>query len=139
MKLTVRVKSLGRRRDVLTRQELELPVVPGTLRELIEEVVASQVRAFTDRQQGAGLIAYLTEREVQERGELGKVSFGEIRTQELPDLEQAREAAIQAFEDGLYKVFIEEQEILGLDAPLSLTEGGELILIRLTMLAGRLW
>ncbi|MFD2875182.1 hypothetical protein ACFTAO_03165 [Paenibacillus rhizoplanae] len=43
------------------------------------------------------------------------------------------------FEDGLYKVFVQEEECSALDEPLRLEEGDELTLIRFTMLAGRLW
>lgn len=56
-----------------------------------------------------------------------------------PEVEQATAAALLAFEDGLYKVFVQEEECSALDEPLRLEEGDELTLIRFTMLAGRLW
>lgn len=61
--------------------------------------------------------------------------YGETK----PEVEQATAAALLAFEDGLYKVFVQEEECSALDEPLRLEEGDELTLIRFTMLAGRLW
>jgi hypothetical protein len=44
--------------------------------------------------------------------------------------------ALQAFEDGLYLVIIDEVERRSLDEPVHLAEDSQLVFIRLTFLAG---
>lgn len=139
MKLYVTVKSLGKRRPVLERRELLLADRPQTLRALISEIVAGQVQAMLERQERGDLIPYLTANEIAEQGDNGKVGFGTVYGETKPEVEQATAAALLAFEDGLYKVFVQEEECSALDEPLRLEEGDELTLIRFTMLAGRLW
>ncbi|GKU76053.1 hypothetical protein [Paenibacillus sp. L3-i20] len=139
MKLYVTVKSLGKRKNVLTKLEIELLVIPTTLRELITEVVKWNVHQFTEKQQSTTLIPFLTGMEIEERKENGKVAFGSVYNDQIPDLKQAIETAVVAFEDGLYKVFIREEENSDLESPIKLNEGDEVVFIRFTMLAGSIW
>lgn len=139
MRLSVTVKSIGKRKNALSRIPVELQPSPQTLRELISALVAWNVSGLQERQQQLSLVPYLTEGEVQERAESGKVGFGAIYNDAAPDVTKAINTAILAFEDGLYRVFICEQEVESLDAPLSLKEDDDVVLIRFTMLAGSLW
>ena len=52
---------------------------------------------------------------------------------------KAKENALQSFEDGLYRIFIGDNEIEGLNTAITLNEGDTLTFIKLTMLAGRMW
>ncbi|GGG07493.1 hypothetical protein GCM10010912_60170 [Paenibacillus albidus] len=139
MKLYVTVKSLGKRRPVLERRKLELVNTPQTLRELIVEVVSEQVQKLQDKQGQGGIIPFLTGDEIGERGDNGKVGFGTVYNETGPDQDKAVAAALLAFEDGLYKVFVGEKECTALDGPLQMEEGDDLVFIRFTMLAGRMW
>lgn len=139
MKLYVTVKSLGKRKNVLTKIEIKLPFVPTTLRELITEVVIMNVQELKDKQQITQLIPFLTGSEIEARGEIGKIGFGAVYNEQTPDVTKAVETALLAFEDGLFKVFIREEENSHLESPLKLMEGDEIVFIRFTMLAGSLW
>lgn len=139
MRIYVTVKSLGKRKNALTREPLDIPVAPATLRDFLTEVVKENVRAFTERQQHSSLLSYLTPDQVNEQGEAGKVGFGVIHDDRTPDESTAIEAALLAFEDGLYKVFIREQEIDHMDDAVHLTDGDDVAFIRFTMLAGSQW
>ncbi|OMF47096.1 hypothetical protein [Paenibacillus peoriae] len=139
MKLFVTVKSLGNRKPALARQELELSPAPGTLRDLITATVALNVQKLREKQESVALIPFLTGEEVQAQGEIGKVGFGSIYNEGVPDIKDAVNTAMQAFEDGLYRVFVCDEETIELDAPLSLKDGHEIVFIRFTMLAGGLW
>ncbi|ALP35950.1 hypothetical protein ASL14_06980 [Paenibacillus sp. IHB B 3084] len=139
MKLAVTVKSLGKRKPELAKQEMELNPVPETLRELIAATVALNVRRLREKQESVALIPFLTGQEVQAQGETGKVGFGSIYNDGVPDVEDAVNTAMQAFEDGLYRVFVRDEEATVLDAPLLLEDGDEIVFIRFTMLAGSLW
>ncbi|WCM62255.1 hypothetical protein [Paenibacillus polymyxa] len=139
MKLFVTVKSLGKRKPALARQELELSPAPETLRDLITATVALNVQKLREKQESVALIPFLTGEEVQAQGEIGKVGFGSIYNEGVPDIKDAVNTAMQAFEDGLYRVFVCDEETIELDASLSLKDGNEIVFIRFTMLAGGLW
>ncbi|MDR9855054.1 hypothetical protein RJP21_15670 [Paenibacillus sp. VCA1] len=138
MKIYAKVKKTGKRKELMM-QEIELSVVPNTLRELIAAVVEHSLQSFKGRQSGKSLIPYLTEAEIGERAELGKVGFGAIYDDRLPNDKRAIEAAKAAFEDGLYRVFVNETEAEDLDNPLTLEEGDHIVFMRFTMLAGGMW
>jgi hypothetical protein len=52
------------------------------------------------------------------------------------DVDTAVETAVQAFEDGLYVVFVDDQEQAELDAELWLKPDSRMKFVRLTFLAG---
>ncbi|QNR68337.1 hypothetical protein IAQ67_04410 [Paenibacillus peoriae] len=139
MKLFITVKSLGKRKPALARQEIELSPAPETLRDLITATVALNVQKLREKQESVALIPFLTGEEVQAQGEIGKVGFGSIYNEGVPDIKDAVNTAMQAFEDGLYRVFVCDEETIELDVPLSLKDGNEIVFIRFTMLAGGLW
>lgn len=139
MLLYVTVKNLGKRKPVLKRREVVLQETPGNLQELITEIVSLQVQELADKQGRGELIPYLTRGEIRERGISGKIGFGTVYNNKLPELDQAVEAALLAFEDGVFKVFLREEACTRLQEPLEIGEGDELVFIRFTMLAGSLW
>ncbi|ANF94778.1 hypothetical protein [Paenibacillus bovis] len=139
MLIYITVKSLGRRKNWLTRQPLQLTDTPGTLRELITCIVEQNVRQFREKQTDTSFIPYLTTDTIEEQAHAGKVGFEAVRDDRVPEEQQAVETALLAFEDGLYKVFLREQEVTGLEEQIQLAEGDEAAFIRLTMLAGRMW
>ena len=55
------------------------------------------------------------------------------------DRVRALDTAYLAFEDGLYCIFINDEQSEKLDDSLNLKDGDILTFIRLTMLAGRMW
>ena len=69
--------------------------------------------------------------------EAGKVEAGgsDVEPQEV-DEDEAVENAIQAFEDGIYLVSIDDQECRELDSQVFLQDDSRLTFIRLTLLAG---
>lgn len=139
MRLMITVKSIGKRKNALTQLPVDLVQTPQTLRELIAALVAWNVHGLQERQQDLSLAAYLSEREVQEQAENGKVGFGAIYNYVLPDVSKAIEMAIIAFEDGLYRIFINDEEAEALNSHLLLQENDEIVFIRFTMLAGSFW
>ena len=139
MNVWVTVKSLGKRKPALAKQATELPETTDTLRQLIGNMVTLQIQALEDKKSQVEWLAYLMPEEIESQGVAGKVGFGAINHEGVPELQQAIETAVLAHEDGLYKVFVNEEEVHQLDEPLTLREGDELVFIRFTMLAGRLW
>jgi len=138
MKLTALVKSPGRKRGVAGR-ELDLPGMPRTLRELIEQIVRLMVSEYEERRTGDDLLRALTEQQIDSGAEDGKVGFKAIYGEQPADEDSAVAAALLGFEDGLYRVFVRQEEVTGLDVPLTLADGDEVVFMRFTMLAGGLW
>lgn len=140
MRIFVMMKQLGKRRDVLGRIPFDLPEAPRTLRDLLTMMVKTMVAQYNTRQLETPVFHYLTEDDLLNSAEqTGKVGFGTRYNENDAEPERAVTTAIQAFEDGLYRVFTGNTELTSLDAPLELAPDETITLIRLTMLAGRMW
>nr|WP_283945908.1 hypothetical protein [Paenibacillus amylolyticus] len=130
---------MGKRKPALAKQAAELPETTHTLRQLIENMVALQVKVLQDKKQQAELLAFLMPDEIETQGATGKVGFGAVYNEGAPDLDSAMETAITAYEDGLYKVFLNDEELQELDNSVVIQDGDNVVFVRFTMLAGRLW
>ena len=147
MLLRVSVKQAGKKKPVIAEREIELEC-PQTLRQLLESIVTQEVAAYNAKtaENAAGwspqdslIFKALTENEMEDLANTGKIGFGARYNAKQQNLEEAIDNALQSFEDGLYRVFINDEEVRQPDEPLSLQEGARLAFFRLTMLAGRLW
>lgn len=118
---------------------LELSGTPATLRELIHACVEVCVSAYFARAEAAQHPAPVGEEAFAAMEELGKFAFGVHYNTNRIDSHQAVETAMQAVEDGLVRVFLEQEELTNPDAPLEIPEGAALTFVRLTMLSGRMW
>ncbi len=139
MQAYVRVKALGKRKDVLPPKPYELPEGIGSLRELLTAFVESEVERYNSKDTEAPLLSCLTAEEIEAQSEAGKVSFGRLWSDKKADKAKAVQTAIQAFTDGLVRVLMDDTELTELDAPLKVHEGAVFTFIRLTFLAGRMW
>ena len=117
----------------------ELPDQISTLRDFLSALVKIEVERYNQKGVEVQVVPFLTKEEVEDQASAGKVGFGSIYSDKKADLHKAVENALQCFEDGLVRVFQNDQEIKELDSLLSLTEGDIFTLVRLTFLAGRLW
>ncbi|WP_417730086.1 hypothetical protein [Rosistilla oblonga] len=138
-------KALGSRRPLFA--DWSIPIPPDdangdgdgglTLRDLIERIVVQQVSLFRKRQHDRQFLRALTAAEISDAVDRGKVDLGgsEVPIQNV-DEEQAIHNAIQAFEDGIYLVVIDEQEQKDLDKQIFLNAESRITFIRLTMLSG---
>jgi len=136
-KRTIKLKQLGKKK--VHTIELQFETVPKTLGELLGACVESGVAAFNEKRENNKLLPFLSPSQIEEQSTSGKVGFGEINNNEKADVEKSLEEVYQAFLDGLFVVFIDEEEIKKLDQEIDLKEGVELTMIRLTFLTGRLW
>ena len=69
----------------------------------------------------------------------GEVSFGSIYGETEAELEKAQENAVQCFEDGIYRIFMDGMPLASLDEAVCITEDSEFTFVRMTMLSGRMW
>jgi len=144
MEIKVCVKQLGKKRPLLKDRVIEIAEIGPvpSLKTLLEAVVEQQVNEYNqkmsesdesgmEKQPALGYLPILTD--------TGKAGFGSIYNQHKADLVKACETALQAFEDGLFAVFLEEEELKDLGQPVALTPQKRITFIRLTFLAGSYW
>lgn len=134
MQVILQLKRLGRKKVISVPYKLEAS--PTTLNGLLTEFVKIEVRKYNTKREERQLVSFLNPQLIQEQAEQGKVAFGDIENVQEMSVEKALAIALQAFEDGLYVVFIDGQEVKSLDSPIVLLDGTEVAFIRLTFLVG---
>ena len=143
MPLTIASKSIGSRKRPFEDFSVPPPPLPKakgdggplTLRKLIEWIVRKEVEAYNERRVQRRLQRVLSPAEIDAGTNRGKLDPGGRDVAEA-DPEQAVGAALQAFEDGLYLVFIDEEEHRDLETPIYLQENTQVTFVRLTFLTG---
>ncbi len=147
MKLRVNVKSVGKRRNSVEERICKIDGCPGSVRELILLVVDSQVEEYNQRfkeaREGQGdypeLLGCMTREEIEDQARGGRIGFGVSYGEQEADKKAAQRNAVQCFEDGIYRIFMDGRPLEELDEPLCATEENVFTFVRLTMLAGRMW
>lgn len=147
MKLRVNVKSVSKRRKAVEEKICEIPGQPETVKDLILSVVDAQVEEYNQRLEASQaldsqcpeLLACLTKERIEDQAESGRISFGISYGEKKADPAAARENALQCFEDGIYRIFMDGQALEELDEAITVTEEKVFTFVRLTMLTGRMW
>lgn len=138
MQVYIRMKVAGKRRVAMEKVPFELPDNLKNVKDLITYVVRENVRKYNAKEVEASLLNYLTKAEFEAGESQGKIGFHDRVNANNQDEAQAVANAIQCFKDGIYKILIEDREVLW-DRELELRENETVTFIRLVMLAGRLW
>ena len=128
---------LGKKRPVLENLQIQLPDEfngSATLSQLIDVIVRQQVANFN--QKGDNLLRYLDSSQMQAMKKSGKIGFGEAYNTKTADVEKAVPDALQAFEDGLYFVFIDDVKIEKLTDKVDLKPNAKILFLRLVALTG---
>ena len=139
MKVYIQVKKLGKRIQTVGSIPYELDACPATLRELIACMVNQGVEGYNERLRSGEQNKALSEAEIQDMSQVGKVAFGIPLGEREANPQKAVDAALLAFTDGLYRFYINELEITELDTPVHLCEDDTIAIIRLVMLTGGLF
>jgi hypothetical protein len=139
MKVYIQIKKLGKRIQTVGSIPYELDACPATLRELIACMVNQGVEGYNERLRSGAQNKALSEAEIQDMSQVGKVAFGIPFGEREANPQKAVDAALLAFTDGLYRFYINELEITELDTPVHLCEDDTIAIIRLVMLTGGLF
>ena len=137
MKIIINVKGLSRKK-VIHQEEVELTNKVSTTKDLITELVKINVEKFNKKIDDKDILSIMTNEYIAEAARSGKIG-DEVHGDKKANLEKALDTAYLAFEDGLYCIFINDEQSEKLDDSLNLKDGDILTFIRLTMLAGRMW
>ena len=139
MRVYIQVKQLGKRKCCIEKLPVDFSVPPTNVQELIASIVSWQVSEYNDRMQQSEVLQYLTREEVEDKAASGKVGF-EVNYNGRPAAEtEAIIHALQSYEDGIFRIFMDDTETGDLSSPIQLKEESTLTFIRLAMLSGRLW
>lgn len=140
MILKVQVKQAGQKRMIGDYQiEIDDLPEPKTIKDLLAALVTQQV-GLLHQKQDAGIIESLLKKEdITASVPSGKVGFGSVYNPQKADVEKAIATAFQAFEDGLFALFIDDVQYEQLDTTFELYEHSIITFIRLVFLAGSYW
>ena len=140
--ITVEGKVVGQKRSLFTDWRIELPPDnerPGNhlkLRDLITSIVMEEVDAFRLRQEERRLARVMSRQQIEQGAIGGKVDPGERDLQQEVNVDNAIPVALQAFEDGLYFVFVDDVQQTHLDSEVFLKTNSKVMFLRLTALVG---
>ena len=140
MTIRINIRQLGKKRNTINAVPFVLHKKPNTVRDLITSVVMVCVAAYNERvRKGETIIRPMTQESLSDMEMIGKLAFGVNYGGKEANEAKAVTTALQGFKDGLYRAFLDETELVDLDAPLMIRENDTITFIRLTMLTGSIW
>ncbi len=139
MDIKVNIKQLGKKKNKIAEVPFSLQNTPHTVAELIIEAVRVCVGEYNSRVKKGETTIPLSNESINDMSEIGKIAFGINYSENRADETKAIENALQSYEDGLYRIFIGENEVGTLSDSINLNENDSVTFIRLTMLTGRMW
>ena len=148
MKLMFEQKKPGRIRQSIEPVEIEIEGIPSSVGALIEATVRTCVEAFNRRALHAPdrddmdsdrIHNVIGSDRIADLIETGRVSFGIVYNDKTEDPDNVVKNALQCYEDGIFRMFLNGNILGGLKEEINVKDGDTLSVVRLTMLAGRLW
>lgn len=132
MRVFVNLKQIGRRKNVVNKKEYEVADNINVVYDLIREFVSICVRDFNQDK----IIDYLIEQDIEDNAGVGKIGFNDRENKNKQDMKKAIDNAIQSYEDGIYRIFLNDEEVGALSDSINLRQDDIITFIRLTMLSG---
>ncbi|MGE8554623.1 MAG: hypothetical protein ACN6OB_11905 [Chryseobacterium jejuense] len=144
MNIKVTVKQLGRKHPVLSEQNIEIAYEDSmiSLENLLKLIVQQQVEEFNAKSfefEDEDYTKIPTDNYLNILTDTGKVGFGSIYNLKKADVQKAQDNVIQAFEDGMFAVFYNDEQLESLNQTIDLNLQHTFTFIRLTFLAGSYW
>ncbi|MGV0923728.1 hypothetical protein [Empedobacter tilapiae] len=140
----VNVKQLGKKYPILAEQPINIDTEEDTIsiQELLHFIVQQQVENYNQKsieKEDEDVQKLPKENYLPLLIESGKASFSSIYNENKVNLIKAQETASQAFEDGMFAIFLGDQQFEDLAEEVSLTTNQSFTFIRLTFLVGSYW
>lgn len=144
MEIKVTVKQLGKKHPILSEQKIDIEYQDTNIsvENLLQLIVQQQVDTFNAKSfelEEQDYAKIPMENYLNILTDTGKVGFGSIYHQKKADLQKAQENAVQAFEDGMFAVFYNDEQLESLTQIIDLSSHHTFAFIRLTFLAGSYW
>ena len=135
MRVFVNMKQIGKRKNVIDKKEYEIADNISLVSDLIREFVSICVKDFNQEK----IIDYLLEQDIKDNADVGKIGFNDRENKNKQDVAKAIDNAIQSYEDGIYRIFVNDAEVGALNDSINLKQDDTITFIRLTMLAGAMF
>ncbi|MCF0111670.1 MAG: hypothetical protein HUJ58_07205 [Erysipelotrichaceae bacterium] len=153
MNINIRVKGVSNRENKIQTITYTYPDGEYTVDRFLRETVRINLEEYQkisretipgkdyyDRSENSRkVLQVLSFEEIENQATGGKVSFGVVYGDSEVDLKNAQDNAIQCFEDGMVALFADGNRYEEIKEILPLQENSEVIFVRLTFLAGRMW
>ncbi len=136
LRILVTVKSTSRKRNYITGKEIIVSDNNRTMKDLLCDLACQLHDAYISKSIDADIVAALTEEELSDGQESGKVGFGRRYGEGVVSREKAIETMLLVFEDGLFRVFLNNEEVVDINEAINIKDGDNLILVRFVMLSG---
>ncbi|MGF6907484.1 hypothetical protein [Fusobacterium sp. PH5-44] len=137
IRILLSVKSAGNKKQFIREEEMLVNPV-STTNHLIAQLVEDNVEKYNKKEIDKNLFQYLTTKEIEDKDNYGKISFEDRKNEKQQNIDKAKEVALLAYYDTLVRLFVNDEEKT-YDEKLELFDGDKVILIKMTMLAGRMW
>lgn len=138
--VSVQAKVTGRRRVGAEHPLcLDLPDTTISAAQLLEAVVRAEVAAYENRAQERTFLRVLTPDVLRDELAAGAVRLGgeqPVAAMTETDVQAAVAEVLLAFSDGLFKLFLDEQEVETAATAVSVRQGSQALFLRLVPLAG---
>jgi hypothetical protein len=141
MKIYYSIKVLGKKRPILSKESLEIEeiVAEPRLKDLIAAIVRKQVSSYNAKEPEISLLRFLLPNQIEEQSSSGRVAFSTIYNENKANADTSVQTALQAFEDGIFCVFMDDTQIERLDDLVHIQDESVFSFIRLSFLAGSIW
>ena len=143
LSITIEGQQLGVKRPLFPSRQIDLPGSGRdksgrelTLRHLLSQIVTIEVDSFRERQARQQLFRVLSAEQSEAGKQSGRIDPAAKTHHQTVHTDQAIGTALQAFEDGLFFVFIDGDQKEALDETIQLAAGSTIKFIRLVALAG---
>ncbi|GGD08737.1 hypothetical protein GCM10011368_08320 [Hyunsoonleella pacifica] len=133
-KFLINLKRLGKRKIYTETITVEHQI--NDLKDLIVACVSSKVKQYNSKREDNQLLSFLTPSQIQDQSETGKIGFEDIANFKMADEIESIETALQAYKDGMFLVFVDDNEISTLDTKVSLSKDTNITFLRMTFLTG---
>ena len=135
--MRIEAKVAGQRRTLFPATEIGWPEPRNlVLRELLEIIIREELEVFRRRQDERRLLQVLTPEQIEVGSTRGRIISGGSDLDQESDPDQAVAVAIEAFSDGLYYVFVDNEQIETLDQQVTISPQSTLLFLRLVPLVG---
>ncbi len=138
MIILVNAQRISQRRPAIKPVPMEIDGSPGTVADLIMLCVKACVTRQHRRIANEGE-AVFSQSQLDDLAAVGRIAFDVNNNGTFADEDEALANALQSYEDGLYRIFLNGSALGGLSDPVSLSEQDQLTFVRLVMLAGGGW
>ena len=135
MSLKIHFKILGKKKPYFAFEDFTYPENQTSLRDLLVFIVTDQVGQFNQRIQNTNPFQELIAQKIEDGQNTGKIKLSSF-SHKIAGIDKAVEAVFLAFKDGLFYVFINDEQILDLDAQLNIENDSQILFLKLTFLSG---